>query len=179
MRQSRISIRGGSARWLPPDAWQPDSRSGSPAVLASTIFRRSPYLRGLADASEEDLLVIERIVEKRINDLVRRFKVRRVLPGSARENVAPIFFFDHLEPRMTIPRKLDVRSHSHIGSPTDGALIHRDDLSRKELCCGTSCPPKSDRIEQAKEDRIIQPRMKLPGSDDLDHMACPAHWGIS
>ncbi|MBC7453745.1 MAG: pirin family protein [Massilia sp.] len=67
-------------------------------------------------------------------DLGGGFKVRRLLPGGARQGVGPFIFFDHFGP-LDVPPEAnhDVRPHPHIGLATvtylyEGAMEHRDSV---------------------------------------------------
>jgi hypothetical protein len=78
---------------------------------------------------------IELVIEGRRRDL-GGFEVGRVLPWTKRRSVGPFVFFDHMGPKQmaaNLPRKVDVRSHPHIGLSTitylyAGEIVHRDSL---------------------------------------------------
>ncbi|MES2320203.1 MAG: pirin family protein [Pseudomonadota bacterium] len=67
-------------------------------------------------------------------DLGGGFKVRRLLPASAKQAVGPFIFFDHFGPVEAPPdANHDVRPHPHIGLATvtylyEGAMEHRDSV---------------------------------------------------
>lgn len=73
-------------------------------------------------------------ISPREHDLGGGFRVRRLLPSSARRSVGPFVFFDHFGPVTAGPADdHDVRPHPHIGLATvtylfEGAMMHRDSL---------------------------------------------------
>lgn len=77
---------------------------------------------------------IEQTLHPREKDLGGGFRVRRVLPSSARRSIGPFLFLDHFGPVMVRPGdRRDVRPHPHIGLATvtylfEGAIMHRDSL---------------------------------------------------
>lgn len=84
-----------------------------------------------ADEAER---AIEMVIETRARDLVKGFKVRRVLPSRRRRMVGPFIFLDQMGPEVLRTGKgLDVAPHPHIGLATvtylfEGELLHRDSL---------------------------------------------------
>jgi redox-sensitive bicupin YhaK (pirin superfamily) len=78
------------------------------------------------------------LIDARARD-IEGFKVRRLLPSSARRQVGPFAFFDHMGPAGLAPGAgLDVRPHPHIGLATvtylfEGEIVHRDSLGSLQV----------------------------------------------
>ena len=79
-------------------------------------------------------MTISHFFKSHEKDLGGGFKVRRLLPASARQAVGPFIFFDHFGPIDAPPdANHDVRPHPHIGLATvtylfEGAMDHRDSV---------------------------------------------------
>jgi hypothetical protein len=78
-------------------------------------------------------------IQARPRDLGGGFRVRRLLPATARRSVGPFIFFDHMGPvRLEPGNGLDVRPHPHINLATltylfDGEILHRDSLGTSQV----------------------------------------------
>ena len=142
-------------------------------------------------------MTINRIIDKRTQDLGGGFIVGRVLPFHARRMVGPFIFFDHLGPLELapgIPKELDVRPHPHIGLSTvtylySGAITHRDSLGYEQeirpgevnwMVAGSGIV-HSERLEYARAHGAnmhgIQAWIALPAADEESDPAFYHHEG--
>ena len=77
---------------------------------------------------------VDIVIDSRVSELTRGFKVRRALPSVRRRMVGPFIFVDQMGPEiLTAGTGLDVAPHPHIGLATvtylfKGEIVHRDSL---------------------------------------------------